>query len=166
MARQTDRLSGDAKLIYWIHPQWTDTNQQTYCLTPLPSRTSIVIELWSCCCLSIVLHLRRDILSLDGGRCCCCHMCFFHCMNTIEFFHPKNKQILKKSVYTGWNFIRKYSYLKTKCIIISKLLLLVMQEPTIVMYSYLLFMAIFRCPSLVVILKLDPGDVMSVLQVQ
>ena len=50
---------------------------------------SIVIELWSCHCLSIVLHLQRDILSLDGGRCCCCHTCFFNYTNTIEFFHPK-----------------------------------------------------------------------------
>ena len=37
---------------------------------------SIVIELWSCHHLSIVLHLQRDILSLDGGRSCCCHTCF------------------------------------------------------------------------------------------
>ena len=50
---------------------------------------SIVIELWSCHHSSIVLHLRRDILSLDGGRCCCCHMCIFNYMNNIEFFHPK-----------------------------------------------------------------------------
>ena len=81
----------------------------------------------------IVLHLRRDILTLDGGRCCCCHTCFFNYTNTIEFFHPKNKQVLKKSVFAGQNFIRKYSYLKIKfCLCISKIIskLLFMQEPT------------------------------------
>ena len=30
----------------------------------------------------IVLHLQRDILSLNGGRCCCCHMCFFNYTKT------------------------------------------------------------------------------------
>ena len=50
---------------------------------------SIVIELWSCHCSSIVLNLRSCILCLDGRRCCCCHTCFFNYMNTIEFFHPK-----------------------------------------------------------------------------
>ena len=29
------------------------------------------------------------MVSLDGGRSCCCHTCFFNYMNTIEFFHPK-----------------------------------------------------------------------------
>ena len=50
---------------------------------------SLVIELWSCHHSSIVLHLRSDIFCLDGGRCCCCHTCFFNYTNTIEFFHPK-----------------------------------------------------------------------------
>ena len=75
---------------------------------------SIVIELRSCHCSSIVLHLRSDILCLDGGRCCCCHTCFFNFMNTIEFFHPKNMHFLKKVVNAGWIFIRKCSYLKIK----------------------------------------------------
>ena len=35
---------------------------------------SLVIELWSCCCSSVVLHLQSDIFCLDGGRCGCCHM--------------------------------------------------------------------------------------------
>ena len=35
---------------------------------------SLVIELWSCCRSSIVLHLRSDIFCLDGGRCGCCHI--------------------------------------------------------------------------------------------
>ena len=39
---------------------------------------SLVIELWSCHCSSIVLHLQSDIFCLDGGRCCCCHTCFFN----------------------------------------------------------------------------------------
>ena len=90
---------------------------------------SLVIELWSCCHSSVVLHLQRDIFCLDGGRCCCCHKCFFNYMNTIEFFHPKNKHSLKKTVHAGWNFIRKYSYLKIKfCLYISKIIS--MQEPT------------------------------------
>ena len=60
----------------------------------------------------------------------------FNYTNAIEFFHPKNKQILKKSAYAGQNFVRKYSYLKIKfhlCIskIISKLLF--MQELTIIL---------------------------------
>ena len=93
---------------------------------------SLVIELWSCCCSSVVLHLQSDILCLGGLRCCCCHTCFFNYTNTIEFFHPK-KHFLKKTVNAGQIFIRKYSYLKIKfhlCIskIISKLLF--MQEPT------------------------------------
>ena len=50
---------------------------------------SLVIEFWSCHHSSIVLHLRSDIFCLDGGRCGCCHTCFFIEMNTIEFFHPK-----------------------------------------------------------------------------
>ena len=29
------------------------------------------------------------MVSLDGGRCCCCHTYFFNYMNSIEFFHPK-----------------------------------------------------------------------------
>ena len=37
---------------------------------------SLVIELWSCCHSSIVLHLQSDIFCLDGGRCGCCCMCF------------------------------------------------------------------------------------------
>ena len=70
---------------------------------------------------------------------------FFNHMNTIEFFYPKNKQILKKSVYAGQNFVRKYSYLKIKfhlCIskIISKLLF--MQEPTNISMLILLFVVI------------------------
>ena len=77
---------------------------------------SLVIELWSCHCSSV-----------DGGRCCWCHTCFFIYANTLEFFHPKNKHFLKKTVHAGQIFIRKYSYLKIKfhlCIsqIISKLL--------------------------------------------
>ena len=35
---------------------------------------SLVIELWSCHCSSIVLALRSDIFCLDGGRYGCCHM--------------------------------------------------------------------------------------------
>ena len=50
---------------------------------------SLVIELWSSHHSSIVLYLRSDILCLEGGRCCCCHMCFCNYTNTIEFFHPK-----------------------------------------------------------------------------
>ena len=34
---------------------------------------SLVIELWSCHCSSIVLHLQSDIFCVDGGRCDCCH---------------------------------------------------------------------------------------------
>ena len=34
---------------------------------------NLVIELCSCHCSSIVLHLRSDIFCLDGGRCGCCH---------------------------------------------------------------------------------------------
>ena len=61
------------------------------------------------------------------------YLCEHKYVNTIEFFHPKNKHFLKKTAHAGQNFIRKYSYLKIKfhlCIrkIISKLLS--MQEPT------------------------------------
>ena len=83
---------------------------------------SLVVEWCSCHCSSIVLHLQSGILYLDGGRCCCCHTCVFNYMNTIEFFHPKNKLFLKKTVNAGWIFIRKYSYLKIKfCLCISKI---------------------------------------------
>ena len=84
---------------------------------------SLVIELWICHCSSVVLHLQSDIFRLDGGRCCCCHTCFLNYMNTIEFFHPKNKHFLKKTVHAGWVFIKKYSYLKIKfCSCISKII--------------------------------------------
>ena len=34
---------------------------------------SLVSELWSCHCSSIVLHLQSDIFCLDSGRCAGCH---------------------------------------------------------------------------------------------
>ena len=54
-----------------------DDNESNILSTNVDSPSnSIVIELWSCHHSSVVLHLQRDILSLDGGRCCCCHTCF------------------------------------------------------------------------------------------
>ena len=80
-----------------------------------PSK-SLVIELWSCCHSSIVLHFEvtSSVWMVEDVLCGCCHMCFFIYKNTIEFFHPKNKHFLKKTVHTGHIFIRKYSYLKIK----------------------------------------------------